>query len=107
LDVDTVNAKKAYDAGAQGGHAKALSPDLAGKTMPEIEAILDADAAANNCVKRVDTSAGKPMSSYQYRDGTLVRLKPRGDAHESEPMYSVEVNKHPGTPASTQDDVAF
>jgi Domain of unknown function (DUF4157) len=108
LGPDTAAAKNAYDGGTQGQTAKAMSRHLAGKPLPEIEALLDADAAAGKCTKGPPAeTAGKPMSSYTYPDGTSVRLKPRGDAHGDDPMYSVEVTKRPGILAEHQDDVAI
>jgi hypothetical protein len=109
LGTDTAAAKKAYDAGTQGQNAKAVSLRLAGKTVAEMQAILDAEAAAGKCGPAVASTLGngKPQVSYLYNDGTLVRLKPLGDAFGDDPTYSVEVTKQPGGPAGDQGDVAF
>ena len=107
LNQDTKDTKDAYDAGKQGGAAKSLASKLRGKTVPEMEQILDADAAAGKCTKLPpSTTQGKPMSSWQYPDGTLVRLKPLGSDKSPNSMYSIEVTKQPGV-SGTQDDVAF
>lgn len=106
LDAETKGAKDEYDKGTQGGEAKSLASKLDGKSVPEIQKVLDADAAAGKCTKTPGTSEGKPMDSYFYPDGTLVRVKPQGSKHSPNPMYSIEVTKQPGV-SGTQDDVAF
>jgi hypothetical protein len=110
LDAPTKAAKTAYEAGTMGQAARSMSPQLAEKTMPEMEAMLEADVATGKSTKppgEQTTAKNKPMRSYLYPDGTLVRLKPEGDAFGSEPKYSVEVTKQVGGPAANQDDIAF
>ena len=108
LGTDTADAKKNYEAGTQGQAAKTLSPQLAGKTVPEMEQLLEADVAAGKSTRLPDSvTAGKPQQSWQYPDGTLVRVKPKGDAFGDDPTYSIEVNKQKGGPSANQDDVAF
>jgi hypothetical protein len=46
------------------------------------------------------------MNSWLYRDGTLVRIKPKGSRLTNAAMYSIEVTKKPGISGS-QGEVAF
>ena len=112
MDATSKNVKAAQDAGAP-SESKALGPKLQGKTVAEMEAILDADVTAGKA-KKLDRSyigtQRKPMDSWLYNDGTLVRVKPQGSelvAGASEPMYAIEVLKQPGVTEGAQDAVAF
>ncbi|MEH1868674.1 MAG: DUF4157 domain-containing protein [Nostoc sp.] len=111
-DPNTEVVRNEYDQGTRGGNAKSLSPRLAGRTVAEMIEILDADAAAGRCDKSTTNlpmgkgQPPKPQVSYQYPDGTLVRVKPNGDAFGNDPKYSVEVT-NTTQPATGQEDIAF
>jgi hypothetical protein len=110
-----------FRTGARGGAAKKLAPQLEGKTAVQMEAVLDADPAVKTKTTQdiADPThkPGDPSSSptqkqlvYQFEDGTLVRIKPKGDKfNPGSPMYSVEVNQQlpAGSPKTGQNAVAF
>jgi hypothetical protein len=107
----------AYRKGAttNGAHAKRLATTLAGHKVPAMEVVLDAEVAAGHC-RRVNEPAVGPgggatvQPTYYFTDGSVVRLKPSGDARNNwRPSYSLEV-KNVGVPASAateQPDIAF
>lgn len=112
----------------RGQIAREISPELAGKSVPEMEAIAQARGGVRNPPTGVDevrTGAlnedktprlnpdGTPESyaqiEYNFPDGTRVRMKPNGDIiNSSNPMYSVELTHadapRPGMP---QESIAF
>jgi hypothetical protein len=80
--------------------------------VTDIEAAMDAEAGAGRCTRTPDPlqlpdGTTKPQVVYEYPDGTLVRVKPQGDAFTNDPMYSVEVENTGVTHATGQQDVAF
>jgi hypothetical protein len=110
----------AFNAGAKGSEAKALSPQLAALDAPSLTKHMDelALAPGSNWVKKPgDYPEIQPDGSvrvvrqdvYQNdADGSVVRVKPNGDMHNpGETMYAVEMrNLRPGDPTS-QDNIAF
>jgi len=112
-DPNTKLVRNEYDQGTRGGNAKSLSPRLAGHTLAEIIDILDTDVTAGRGTKSTSNlqmpngKPPKPQIGYQYPDGTLVRVKPDGDAFLDDPMYSVEVTNNTSGPVTGQDDIAF
>jgi hypothetical protein len=112
-DPNTDLVRNEYNQGTRGGNAKSLSPRLAGRPVAEIIDILDTDVTAGRCTKSTSNlpmpngQPPKPQIGYQYPDGTLVRVKPNGDAFSNNPMYSVEVTNNTSGPVTGQDDIAF
>lgn len=104
-----------FRTGARGGMAKRLSAELPGKTVDEMEALLQKARGTRNPGERGTFSMVKegqnsyPQASYHFSDGTLVRIKPQGDIKNgTQPIYSVEVES--GVAASgarPQENVAF
>src|SRR4028119_1911831 len=112
-DPNTEAVRNDYARGAQGGNAKSFSPRFAGRTVAEIIDILDTDVPSGRCTKSPSDlqmpngQPPKPQIGYQYPDGTLVRVKPNGDAFLNNPMYSVEVTNNTSGPVTGQEDIAF
>jgi hypothetical protein len=111
---DLASDRAEYDAGTHGSNAQRLSSELNGKSMAEVQAILDADASAGLCTKtptNITVKGGKtvPQDVYLYKDGTMVRVKPQGDGlnNQGGPMYSIEVIKKGVANPQTQGDVDF
>ncbi len=107
-----------FERGQKGGAAKRLAPELAGKPVPELERILDAEVASGNATRtnpEIDDPtdpAGvrkQTQPAYQFNDGSLVRIKPMGDEfNPGKPMFSVEVKlPPPGDALPKQQGVAF
>jgi len=115
----TSNARAAQDfaefrAGTRGASAKTLTAQLQGKTVEEMEVLLQKsggtrDPATPGTFKSVlEGENTYPQACYAYPDGTLVRIKPLGDIKNGEqPMYSVEMQTKSTTGGRPQDDVAF
>jgi hypothetical protein len=112
-DANTEAVRNEYNQGTRGGNAKSLSPRFAGRTIGEIIDILDRDVTSGRCTKSTSNllmpngQPPKPQIGYQYPDGTLVRVKPKGDAYSNNPMYSVEVTNSSSGPVTGQGDIAF
>jgi hypothetical protein len=104
-----------FRTGARGGMAKRLSAELPGKTVDEMEALLQKAGGARSPGQQGTFSTVKegqnsyPQASYQFSDGTLVRIKPQGDIKNgTQPMYSVEMESEvAASGARPQDGVAF
>jgi hypothetical protein len=97
-----------YQSGKKGGAAERLSPDLNGKPLADVLATLDAEVSAGHATK-VETTLpnGKPQSVYQFPDGTIIRVKPSGDAFVADPSYSVEVTTDGVVNPTGQEGIAF
>lgn len=113
-------AKAAYESGEVGQSARGLSPRLTGKSMDEVQDVLDADVAAGRSAVADDPLVTDgvilPQKVYTYPDGTVVRVKPGGDGYRSKlvpgppdyrPKYSVEVRNLEATQVRGQGDIAF
>ena len=112
----------------RGQIAREISPELVGKSVPEMEAIAQARGGVRNPptgVDQVQTGATNPDGTprlnpdgtpesyaqieYNFADGTRVRMKPNGDiTNSTDPMYSVELT-HPNAPRPgvPQESIAF
>lgn len=113
------SALNGYANGSHGQEASRLAPQLHGKSLADVQAILDADVAAGRATK---TSAPIPVQGqmlpqdvYIYPDGTVVRVKAQGGEPKynppgvspGDPMYSVEVTLPGVTAITSQADIAF
>lgn len=103
-----------FRTGARGGMAKKISAELPGKTIDEMEALLDKAGGTRNPSQPGTFSTVKegqnsyPQVSYHFSDGTLVRIKPQGDIKNgTHPMYSVEMESGVASGVRPQDNVAF
>jgi hypothetical protein len=99
----------------EGAHAKRLATALPGNTVPAMEGMLDAEVAAGHCKRANEPQPGPTrvpqiQPTYYFHEGSVVRLKPQGDAYNNwQPSFSVEV-KNVGVSASAaseQPDIAF
>jgi hypothetical protein len=116
LPGDARTALADFQAGRSGKAAKRLTPALEGKTADEMRAILDAEVKAGTATHDphpVDDptapGAQQQQDVYNFSDGTMIRIKPRGDEYNPGiPMFSVEVRQagHGGS-LPGQDGVAF
>jgi hypothetical protein len=112
---DTLNQLGEFDLGTAAESAKRLSPQLEGKTLTEMETVLDAEVSAARATKKtqplIDPTDPMKVKTqdqlvYDFADGTLIRVKPKGDKlNPGKVMYSVEVKS--ATPGKGQDGVAF
>jgi hypothetical protein len=115
MSPDTLGQLGKFDTGTAADAAKRLSPQLEGKTLGEMETLLDSEVAAGTATKRTqpvldptDPLKVKTQDQlvYDFTDGTLIRVKPKGDKlNPGTVMYSVEVKS--AVPAKGQDGVAF
>ena len=105
-----------FKAGRSGGIAKRMATALVGKEMTAMEALLDGELAKGGGTKTpqrspdpIDKTATQIQQVYQFDDGTLIRIKPRGDQfHPGAPMFSIEVKQAaPSDALRGQDGVAF
>jgi hypothetical protein len=105
-----------FRAGQSGGTAASMGPKLAGTDMATMETILDAELATTGGSKTpqrirdpLNPAVPQIQQVYQFNDGTLIRLKPRGDDHNpGTPMFSIEVKQVPPSDALVgQGGVAF
>lgn len=104
-----------FCSGTRGSLAKKLTAQLPGKTVEEMEALLQRAGGTRHPTRPgafdnvVEGSIRYPQVSYAFPDGTLVRIKPQGDIRNSvEPMYSVEMlTTAPSTGVHPQKNVAF
>jgi hypothetical protein len=96
--------------GRRGDAARQLAPQLAGKSPAEAKAFLEGEVAQGRATRgpgeTVNDPSRKPQYSYYYPDGTLVRVKPQGDANYG-PGTNIEVLKTGVTVSTSQDTVAF
>jgi hypothetical protein len=116
LPPDAKTQLEGFKAGRSGGVAKRMAPALVGKDMTAMEALLDGELAKRGGSKTaqpgpdpMDPMATQIQQVYQFNDGTLIRIKPRGDQfHPGAPMYSIEVKQvAPSDALRGQDGVAF
>ncbi|HTE50660.1 MAG TPA: DUF4157 domain-containing protein [Kofleriaceae bacterium] len=109
-----------FNAGTSGGAAKRLAPQLSGKDLAAMETTLDVEVAQKNATKTPqnivdpgDPSKTQKQLVYEFGDGTIIRLKPKGDVHNvvngvTTPMFSIEVKQvAPGNAKPGQDGIAF
>lgn len=103
-----------FKSGTRGKLAKQLAPQLPGKTVAEMEALLQKaggtrhPSASGTFETVVEGKTSYPQVSYTFPDGTLVRVKPLGDVRNGvEPMYSVEMMSSTPATGSPQNSVAF
>lgn len=95
--------------------AKRLSVELSGKTIDEMESLLQKAGGTRSPSQRGTFGTVKegqnsyPQASYNFSDGTLVRIKPQGDIrNDVQSMYSVEMESaSAASGARPQDGVAF
>jgi hypothetical protein len=113
-------AKQQLDTHRSGGskegvHAKRLATALPGNTTRAMEAMLDAEVIAGNCRREDEAQLGpagttQVQPTYYFNDGSVIRLKPKGDARNNwRSSFSVEV-KNVGVSAAMnteQRDIAF
>lgn len=82
-------------------NAKRLSKKLAKKrTAKDLVAQMENEAASGKCTRTTKTikspdGGTQEMAMYEYPDGTIVRVKPKGDGYRNGTTYSVE-GKHTG-----------
>ncbi len=112
--TDLKNRLTNYDSGTAGGAAKRLASQLDGKTQAEMEALLDLEVAGGAATRAIDPTKDptdptkmQDQVAYDFTDGTLIRIKPKGDKNNNpgKLTYSVEVKT--ATPASDQAGVSF
>lgn len=105
-----------FKAGRSGGVARRMTAALVGKDMVAMEAMLDGELTKGGGTKTpqpgpdpIDKTATQVQQVYQFDDGTLIRIKPRGDQfHPGAPMFSIEMKQvAPSDALRGQDGVAF
>jgi hypothetical protein len=88
-----------------------LQRELLGKTEKEFLDTMAKEVAEGRVqAPRTLKIAGPPpqdMQMWEYKDGTVVRFKPLGDARRPSPTFSVEVKKDPSLPDNGLDTSAF
>jgi hypothetical protein len=94
-DQQTMAQATKFGQGQVGQSAKRLASELRTLKEPELIAKMKAEVAAGKATERSVTIGGPPpqnMSVYEYADGTVVRIKPLGDAKRSN-SFSIEVKE--------------
>jgi hypothetical protein len=113
--LDAYRSGAAKGGPTEGAHAQRLATRLPGNTVPAMESMLDAEAAAGTCRRDNERTRGRGGSvqiqpTYYFNDGSVIRLKPEGDGYNGwKPSFSIEV-KNSGVPAAAtteQPDIAF
>jgi hypothetical protein len=92
-----------FRAGRSGGVAQKMATTLPGKDLPTMERLLDVELAHSGGTKTAqlikdptNPTATQVQQVYAFADGTLVRVKPKGDTYNpGRPMFSVEVKQVP------------
>lgn len=108
LDATLSGTKEAYEAGETGAKSKYYAKALGGKKGSEMATMLDADAeVVAGRATRTDgvLGEGKPQWMWVFADGSVIRVKPEGDAFKDVPMFAVEVQN--GSGAGGQAGIAF
>jgi len=116
----TTDAKAAqdfadYSSGTRGNMAKKLATVLPGKTVGEMETSLTESggmrhpATPGTFETITEGKNSYPQVTYTFPDGTLVRIKPRGDVRNGiDPMFSIEMQTKVQEPSvHPQRNVAF
>jgi len=105
-----------FNLGTSGGEAKRLASQLDGTSLADMQTLLDAEVAAGKASKATQpipdpTTKGATQDQlvYEFGDGTVIRIKPKGDKfNPGDMMYSVEVKQvPPGSSKPGQAGVAF
>jgi hypothetical protein len=110
-----------FNAGRSGGAAKRLSPQLEGKRFDQLVELLDREVQASRATKRgehisdpTDYTSTQTQLVYDFTDGTIIRLKPKGDKFNLHadgtptPMFSIELRQvPPGNANPGQAGIAF
>jgi hypothetical protein len=108
----------AYNAGTSGGAAKRLAPQLANEELADIQSILAQEVAAGRATRTTSPMrdytdptgvATQTQEIYDFVDGTVIRVKPKGDKfNPGVPMFSIEVKQvAPSDTLPQQQGIAF
>ncbi|MCA9549938.1 MAG: hypothetical protein KC933_07880 [Myxococcales bacterium] len=101
---------EAFERGQIGAGAKAWAVRLAGKSERQVRALMKLEVQAGRATERavaLTAPKAQTMSVWEMPDGTVVRVKPLGDAGRAGPTLSVEVKVDPGIPDANQSGIAF
>lgn len=103
-----------FSSGTRGAAGKRLARQLPGKTVPQMEDLLQKAGGTRHPGMPgtfdtvVEGKISYPQVSYTFPDGTLVRIKPHGDVRNGvDPMYSVEMLSSTPATGNPQNSVSF